>query len=228
MGNFELQWDDYEGNLVTSFKDLREEGELFDVTLACEDDQVNAHKVILSATSSFFQSIIKRNPHAHPLIYLKGVKLQHLAALLDFIYFGTAKVAQDDVKSFLALGEELGVKGLTKMEKETEPPTPILGQRYKTISFQDFSGRDEFVEDDGENGVKTVQRNEGDAKSAGNSLLDSSDGEEKDTSFVIGKVEIDTFNEKALKDTVKLEDYKGKDLLLDAKLESLISKVEGV
>ena len=110
MGNFELQWDDYEGNLVTSFKDLREEGELFDVTLACEDDQVNAHKVILSATSSFFKSIIKRNPHAHPLIYLKGVKLLHLAALLDFIYLGRTKVAQDDVKIFLALGEELGVK----------------------------------------------------------------------------------------------------------------------
>jgi len=116
LGNFELQWDDFQDNLATCFRDLREEGDLFDVTLACDDDQVEAHKVILSSSSAFFKSIIKRNPHVHPLIYLKGVKIKNLTSLLDFMYLGKTRIAQDKVETFLKLGEELGVKGLVRNE----------------------------------------------------------------------------------------------------------------
>ena len=113
-GNFELKWSDFGDNLSSSFKDLREDGDLLDVTLVCDDEQLEAHKIILSASSVFFKSVIKRNPHAHPLIYLKGVKIDDMRALIDFMYLGQTKVCQDDVQAFLALGEELGVKGLAR------------------------------------------------------------------------------------------------------------------
>jgi len=107
--------------LATSVKALREESELYDVTLACDDDQIEAHKVILSASSSFFKRIIKRNPHAHPLLYLKGVKVDILTSMLDFMYLGRTSVAQSQVETFLMLGDELGVKGLVRnKEKEQE------------------------------------------------------------------------------------------------------------
>ena len=121
MDCFELQWNDFHDNFSSSFKDLREEGELCDITLACDDDQIEAHKIILSASSSFFKSVIKRNPHVHPLLYLKGVRITELKSLLDFIYLGKTKVDQKHVQSFLALGEELGVKGLVR-SKEIEDP----------------------------------------------------------------------------------------------------------
>ena len=69
-----LRWNDFETNVSHAFNELRQEKELLDVTLACEEDQVMAHKVILSACSSFFRNILKRNPHQHPLLYLKGVR----------------------------------------------------------------------------------------------------------------------------------------------------------
>ena len=53
---FCLTWNDYENNLGVAFRDLREEKEFFDVTLACEDEQVEAHKVILSSCSPFFRN----------------------------------------------------------------------------------------------------------------------------------------------------------------------------
>ena len=53
---FCLTWNDYENNIGVAFRDLREEKEFFDVTLACEDEQVEAHKVILSSCSPFFQN----------------------------------------------------------------------------------------------------------------------------------------------------------------------------
>ena len=43
------------------------------MTLACEDGrQVGAHKVVLIAPSTFFEKILIRNQHPHPLIYIKG------------------------------------------------------------------------------------------------------------------------------------------------------------
>ena len=44
--------------------------DFFDVTLACGDEQYKAHKVIFSASSPFFKSILCRNRHQHLLLYL--------------------------------------------------------------------------------------------------------------------------------------------------------------
>ena len=90
--------------------------EFTDVTLACEDDQqMKAHKVILAASSSFLDKILHENgnKHPHPIIYFKGFQSQDLFAILDFLYFGEASVLQENLDSFLAVAEELKLKGLT-------------------------------------------------------------------------------------------------------------------
>ena len=74
LDNNRLSWNNFEKNLRTSFQEIRDDNDLFDVTLVCDDEQIQAHKLILSAASDFFRNIFKRNPHQHPLIYLKGVK----------------------------------------------------------------------------------------------------------------------------------------------------------
>jgi len=115
---FCLKWNDFESNISFSFKELREEKDFFDVTLACEDDnQVMAHKVILSACSPFFRTILRRNSHQHPLIYLKGVKYRELLAVLNFMYQGEVSVAQDELNIFLTVAEDLRVKGLTQSKQ---------------------------------------------------------------------------------------------------------------
>jgi hypothetical protein len=53
---------------------------------------------------------LRRNPHHHPLLYLKGVKLADLQAVLNFMYNGEVNVAQEELNSFLALAEDLQVK----------------------------------------------------------------------------------------------------------------------
>jgi len=111
---FCLRWNDFESNISVAFRELREEKDFFDVTLACDDSQVEAHKVILSACSPFFRSILKKNPHQHPLLYLKGVKFKELVSVLNFMYMGEVNVAQEELNSFLSVAEELRVKGLTQ------------------------------------------------------------------------------------------------------------------
>ena len=109
-----LQWNDFKENAISAFGSLRNDKEFTNVTLACEDgQQMEAHKVILAASSPFFEKILQKSQHPHPLIYLKGFQSKNLLPILDFIYFGGAKVYQEDLDAFLAIAEEIQLKGLT-------------------------------------------------------------------------------------------------------------------
>ena len=128
MGDHEkfcLQWNDFESNISKAFRHLREDKDFFDVTLVCDDDQIQAHKVILSACSEFFQRILRRNKHEHPLLYLKGVKHSDLVSVLNFMYHGRVSVAQDELNSFLAVAEDLKVKGLTQSNSNSQHKSPL-------------------------------------------------------------------------------------------------------
>ena len=108
-----LQWNDFQDNIKIAFGNLRDDSDFADVTLACEDgQQVEAHKVILAASSPFFQKLLGRNKHPHPLIYMRGMKSDDLLAIVDFLYRGEANVFQENLDSFLAVAEELQLKGL--------------------------------------------------------------------------------------------------------------------
>ena len=108
-----LQWNDFQENAISSFGNLREDVDFTDVTLACEDGkQVEAHKVILASSSPFFRNILNKNRHPHPLIYMRGVKSDDLSAVVDFLYKGEANVFQENLDTFLAIAEELQLKGL--------------------------------------------------------------------------------------------------------------------
>merc|ERR1712129_374704 len=118
-----LKWNDFQENALSAFGTLRGDREFADVTLACEDgQQVEAHKVILASSSPFFLNLLRRNKHTHPLVYMRGMKSEDLVAMIDFLYFGEANVYQENLDSFLAVAEELQLKGLmgSAAEKEAE------------------------------------------------------------------------------------------------------------
>jgi len=113
---FSLRWNDFESNIRSSIGELRSKEDFVDVTLVCENEQINAHKVIISACSPFFRNILTRNPHKNPLLYLKGVHLSEMQSILDFMYHGEVSVSQDNLNNFLSVAEDLEVKGLTQKQ----------------------------------------------------------------------------------------------------------------
>ena len=116
-----LQWNDFRENVSSAFGDLRQDKEFADVTLVCEDgQQVEAHKVVLIASSPFFMNILKRNKHPHPLIYMRGVRHENLMAMVDFFYHGEANVYQENLDSFLVLADELQLKGLRGNQTDSD------------------------------------------------------------------------------------------------------------
>ena len=105
----------------TAFTSLREDKEFSDVTLVCEDGhQLEAHKLILVASSPFFLNLLKKSRHPHPLVYMKGIKFEDLQAMVDFLYRGEANVFQENLESFLAIAEELKLKGLSGLQDDSE------------------------------------------------------------------------------------------------------------
>ena len=125
-----LQWNDFQDNLKSAFGNLRDDPDFADVTLACEDgQQVEAHKIILAASSPFFQGLLGRNKHAHPIIYMRGMKSDDLLAIVDFLYCGEADVLQENLNSFLLIAEELQLKGLMGRTDEILGNTSIE-QKY--------------------------------------------------------------------------------------------------
>ena len=83
---------------------------------------MKAHKVVLSACSPFFREILKANPHPHPLLFLQNVKQTDLLAVLDFMYLGEVQVVQENLASFLAVAEDLEVKGLMRKNSPNKQP----------------------------------------------------------------------------------------------------------
>ena len=92
---FCLKWNDFESNISNSFRDIREQKEFFDCTLACGSEQLEAHKVVLGACSPWFRLALARHPHHHPLLYLRGVSAQDMQAVLSFCYHGEVNIAQE-------------------------------------------------------------------------------------------------------------------------------------
>ena len=91
--NYNLKWEEYQSNLKLYYSQLEETNHFSVVTLVAEGgDQINAHRVILAATSPIFEDILINNEHAQPLIYMKGVKISHLKLLISYIYHGEVMI----------------------------------------------------------------------------------------------------------------------------------------
>ena len=124
-----LQWNDFNANVNKAFGNLREDNDFADVTLASEDGhQVEAHKVILAASSPFFKDMLVKKKHNHPLIYMRGVKTETLIAMVDFLYTGEADVSQESLDSFLAVASDLKLKGLMSTDENEKEKTNTANQ----------------------------------------------------------------------------------------------------
>ena len=108
------------------FGSLRQDNDFTDVTLTSEDgEHVEAHKVVLAASSSFFRNIFIRNQHPHPLIYMRGINSMHLAAILDFLYYGETNVYQENFSEFIKISEDLQLNGFIDKNDSYRSPCPF-------------------------------------------------------------------------------------------------------
>eukprot|EP00092_Neocalanus_flemingeri_P082038 GFUD01102601.1.p1 GENE.GFUD01102601.1~~GFUD01102601.1.p1 ORF type:complete len:647 (-),score=192.59 GFUD01102601.1:563-2503(-) len=128
---FSLKWKDFHANIATSFKGLRDDDDFLDVTVACDEDkQLQAHKVILSACSPYFRSMLRKNKSQHPVLIMPdSVRFQDVVSLVDFMYHGEVSVPSEELSVFMNTAKQFKVRGLVEDEtprnrQPTRPPIP--------------------------------------------------------------------------------------------------------
>ena len=61
---FNLKWNDFHSSVSKLFTSLRNDDTFYDVTLVSDDhQQFGAHKVVLSASSNYFENILNIFPN---------------------------------------------------------------------------------------------------------------------------------------------------------------------
>merc|ERR1712243_352614 len=112
---FTLRWSQFEDTTKESLKSLHANDHLCDVTLLSVDDQdIKAHKVVLAGSSPYLQRTWENNPNEHPLLFMNGINMDVLKAIVAFIYLGEVQVEQDNLEAFMAGATALEVKGLQR------------------------------------------------------------------------------------------------------------------
>ena len=124
------KWNGFQENMGTSFGRLRGTSNFSDVTLVCEDgEQIDLHQIVLAAFSPFLEKLLERKDHPHPLFNMRGITKADLGGiflyyflynLYYFLFCGEVNILQENVESFLAIADQLKVKGLQPNKKETK------------------------------------------------------------------------------------------------------------
>ena len=108
---FCLKWNNYQSNMSDVFLSMLNNENMVDVTLACDGQNIKAHKMVLAACSPYFQTLFQTNPCKHPIVILKDVRFLDLRAIIDFMYRGEVNVGQDQLAALLKTAETL--KGMS-------------------------------------------------------------------------------------------------------------------
>jgi len=91
---------------------MREHDDLYDVTLATEDDEVEAHKIVLGTVSPVLKRLVTKNQSQHPIIFLRGASRSDLTHLLDYIYNGEVMMEESELEPFISLASDLKIVGI--------------------------------------------------------------------------------------------------------------------
>ena len=130
---FSLKWNDFQSNVSNSFSLLRNEDYLHDVTIVTDDnEQISAHKLVLSACSDYFKNIFKKNKHSHLLLCLEGVSSKDVRNMMDYIYKGELQIFQEDLDRFLNVAQRLKIEGLIK------DPNADQEEEVKNLEIEKF------------------------------------------------------------------------------------------
>uniref|UniRef100_A0A182KFT6 BTB domain-containing protein n=1 Tax=Anopheles christyi TaxID=43041 RepID=A0A182KFT6_9DIPT len=135
---FCLRWHNHQASLLSSLPLLLDQSHLTDVTLMAEGQKIKAHRVVLSACSTFFSELFRTLDGAqYPVVVLPGASYHAVAALITFMYSGEVNVYEAQISVLLSLAETLGIKGLADFNgnpnKSSTPSTEASSSRDSDV-----------------------------------------------------------------------------------------------
>lgn len=125
MDKFNFAWSQYQLQSKSLLQNIYTGEEFYDVTLVSEDEKfIKAHKVVLAASSDYFQKILSLQSNTNPFVIMRGISGDILDNIMKFLYLGETAVCQSNMEEFIQVSKSLKIKGLageTVAEKPKEP-----------------------------------------------------------------------------------------------------------
>ncbi|KAK3913464.1 Protein bric-a-brac 2 [Frankliniella fusca] len=109
---FHLRWDNHMESMRTLFERSYYDQAFTDVTISCPDGKLQAHKLILSACSPYFESVFKDNPCKHPVLIFREIKHHEMSTLLEYMYRGEVDVLDSELQPLIQVATDLQIRGL--------------------------------------------------------------------------------------------------------------------
>jgi len=125
--DFCLKWNDHHNVFFASAELLCASNALCDVTLSAGGAFFQAHKLVLSICSDYFQKVFSHaDKGLSTIVYMKDVDSRHMELILSYMYRGEITVKETELVTLLNTASDLQVKGLSEMhqDKKTTKPQP--------------------------------------------------------------------------------------------------------
>jgi len=213
---FCLKWNNYQLSLTSAFKHLLEEEDFVDVTLSAEGQNLKAHKVVLSACSSYFRDLLRGiSSWQHPVLVLRDVPFLELQSILEFVYLGEVNVEQDRLQSFLKTAELLRIKGLTDGLQENDGKSDKPGRaspvenKEKSPGLPTLSGGTSLLKTSQLKRPLSALSDEilNNGLNKQNTILETPEKRQKNTEEILSKLE-----EILIPQTIPIDDYDDEDI----------------
>lgn len=139
---FCLRRNNHSSDMSEHFERMFKEESMVDVTLSCGDGSIKAHKMVLSACSSYFKNIFSKfiNAYQYPVVIMKDMPFADLRAIVEFIYRGEVFVPQEQLSSVLKSAESLKVKGLSDVNATKSQLVPRTSDESVDTAGQSNTG----------------------------------------------------------------------------------------
>ena len=122
-----LQWHEHHASFFQLMEELCQSQTMTDVTIACGDVSLEAHSLILSASSPILRSILAKGgagiPGRKQTLHFMDMSPSHMQLLLQYMYRGEVNVQQSQLGPLMQSAKILQIKGLCSSsadEKFTE------------------------------------------------------------------------------------------------------------
>ncbi|EFX73002.1 hypothetical protein DAPPUDRAFT_299764 [Daphnia pulex] len=121
---FRLNWENHSNNLLNVFGRLFSNESFTDVTLAAQGRSIRAHKMVLSASSKYFEKLFLEHHMESTcspgpmIVIMRDTSFEDLSCIIEFMYKGEINISRDQLGSLLKTAESLGVNGLAQATQE--------------------------------------------------------------------------------------------------------------
>uniref|UniRef100_A0ABD2W4F1 BTB domain-containing protein n=1 Tax=Trichogramma kaykai TaxID=54128 RepID=A0ABD2W4F1_9HYME len=120
--DYVLQWPGHPTYVTERFSGLFAKQKMVDLTLICDDEKLKVHKLVMAASSLYFEEILEGDLGDEPVIFFKDLEFSILKAMIEFMYCGETTVSHVNLPSLLNAARLFKVKELESLVEKMVGP----------------------------------------------------------------------------------------------------------